>query len=223
MLAGWGYRLGRDDDQLLPMVACQVLLLNRSPHLEDAEHRAVRADPPRAPAARAQGNTLHAMQRAVAELGFCDPPQPPTGRHSARASGGAPAWAAVGRPLARHFHAHAPGPRRRPRHPAQGRAMAGGRASRGRATQPAGRGRPARPGSPRWTGCRSATTPSAPPACRTALASRWRQRRRRPSSARCGPSSGTARSGSGYPGASTLSARWPPRAASPPCSARTPG
>ena len=35
VLAGWGYRLGRDDDQLLPMVACQVLLLNRSPHLED--------------------------------------------------------------------------------------------------------------------------------------------------------------------------------------------
>jgi hypothetical protein len=33
VLAGWGYRLGRDDDQLLPMVACQILLLNRSPHL----------------------------------------------------------------------------------------------------------------------------------------------------------------------------------------------
>jgi integrase len=29
VLAGWGYRLGRDDDQLLPMVACQILLLNR--------------------------------------------------------------------------------------------------------------------------------------------------------------------------------------------------
>ena len=27
VLAGWGYRLGRDDDQLLSMVACQVLLL----------------------------------------------------------------------------------------------------------------------------------------------------------------------------------------------------
>jgi len=27
--------LGRDDDTLLPMVACQVFLLNRSPHLED--------------------------------------------------------------------------------------------------------------------------------------------------------------------------------------------
>ncbi|MFC9464351.1 hypothetical protein [Streptomyces coelicoflavus] len=35
-------------------------------------------------------NTLHALQRAVAKLGFCDPPRPGTGRHSARASGGAP-------------------------------------------------------------------------------------------------------------------------------------
>jgi hypothetical protein len=35
VLAGWGYRLGRDDDRMLPMVACQMLLLNRSPHIED--------------------------------------------------------------------------------------------------------------------------------------------------------------------------------------------
>jgi hypothetical protein len=33
VLAGWGYRLGHQDDTLLPMVACQVFLLNRSPHL----------------------------------------------------------------------------------------------------------------------------------------------------------------------------------------------
>ena len=93
VLAGWGYRLGRDDDQLLPMVACQMLLLNRSPHLEDLGTELFeRARRERLlPAAR--GNTLHAMQRAVAELGFCDPPQRLTGRHSARASGGSPAWA----------------------------------------------------------------------------------------------------------------------------------
>jgi integrase len=94
VLAGWGYRLGRDDDQLLPMVACQMLLLNRSPHLEDlgtALFERVRRER-LLPAAR--GNTLHAMQRAVAELGFCDPPRPATGRHSARAAGGAREWAA---------------------------------------------------------------------------------------------------------------------------------
>ena len=93
VLAGWGYRLGRDDDQMLPGVACQMLLLNRSPHLEDLGTELFeRARRERLlPAAR--GNTLHAMQRAVAELGFCDPPQRLTGRHSARASGGSPAWA----------------------------------------------------------------------------------------------------------------------------------
>jgi hypothetical protein len=71
-----------------------MLLLNRSPHLEDMGtglfERARRER--LLPAAR--GNTLHAMQRAVAELGVCDPPQRLTGRHSARASGGPPAWKA---------------------------------------------------------------------------------------------------------------------------------
>jgi hypothetical protein len=33
------------------------------------------------------------MQRAVAELGFCDPPQRLTGRHPPQAGGGSPAWA----------------------------------------------------------------------------------------------------------------------------------
>ena len=33
------------------------------------------------------------MQRAVAELGFCDPPQRLTGRHSPQAGGGSLAWA----------------------------------------------------------------------------------------------------------------------------------
>ena len=33
VLAGWGYQFGRDDDTLLPMVACQLFLLNCSPHI----------------------------------------------------------------------------------------------------------------------------------------------------------------------------------------------
>lgn len=88
----WFHLLGRDDDPLLPMVASQLFLLNRSPHLEDLDTALfdrVRHD------RLLEGsrlNTLHAMQRAVAELGFCDPPRPGTGRHSARASGGAPIW-----------------------------------------------------------------------------------------------------------------------------------
>jgi hypothetical protein len=93
VLAGWGYQLGRADDKLLPMVACQVFLLNRSPHLEELStelFERVRRER-LLPAAR--GNTLHAMQRAVAQLGFCDPPQRMTSRHSARAGGGAQEWA----------------------------------------------------------------------------------------------------------------------------------
>jgi hypothetical protein len=35
VLAEWGYRLGHGDDTLLPMVTCQLFLLNRSPHLEE--------------------------------------------------------------------------------------------------------------------------------------------------------------------------------------------
>ncbi|MFE9328929.1 tyrosine-type recombinase/integrase [Nocardia sp. NPDC052278] len=93
VLAGWGYQLGRGDDPLLPGVACQVLLLNRSPHLDELNTELfewIRRER-LLPAAR--GNTLHAMQRAVAALGYCDAPQQLTGRHSARATGGAPEWA----------------------------------------------------------------------------------------------------------------------------------
>jgi hypothetical protein len=86
VLAEWGYRLGSDGDKLLPMVACQVFLLNRSPHLDDlttAMFDRIRNEQlltgPRL-------NTLHAMQRAVAALGVCDPPS--IRRHMARAAGG---------------------------------------------------------------------------------------------------------------------------------------
>ncbi|WP_459548634.1 tyrosine-type recombinase/integrase [Nocardia sp. X0981] len=93
VLAGWGYQLGRGDDRLLPGVACQVLLLNRSPHLDELNTELfewIRRER-LLPAAR--GNTLHAMQRAVAALGYCDPPQQLTGRRSPRTTGGAPEWA----------------------------------------------------------------------------------------------------------------------------------
>jgi hypothetical protein len=160
VLAGWGYRLGRDDDQLLPMVACQMLLLNRSPHLEDLGtalfERVRRAR--LLPAAR--GNTLHAMQRAVAELGFCDAPRPVTlrGRLAEPGSGPHGPTAGMPRPCLRPAPAALSAP------PCS-RPGGGWRPSTPRPPTPqAGRGRPARPGSPPWTGCRSATTPSAPPA-----------------------------------------------------------
>ena len=92
VLAKWGYRLGSDDDELLPTVACQLFLLNHSPHVDDLSTEMfdrVRRD---RLLPGAQMNTLHAMQRAVGALGACDPPRQGTGRHSARASGGASEW-----------------------------------------------------------------------------------------------------------------------------------
>ncbi|MGW0570315.1 tyrosine-type recombinase/integrase [Streptomyces tauricus] len=93
VLAEWGYQLGRDDDKLLPMVTCQVFLLNRSPHVDDlttALFERVRREK-LIPDLRL--NTLHALQKAVTALGFCDPPTPGTGRRTAKAAGGPEAWA----------------------------------------------------------------------------------------------------------------------------------
>ena len=45
------------------------------------------------------------MQRAVAELGFCDPPTLQTGRHSMPGQRWSTGLGAVGRPVARHVHA----------------------------------------------------------------------------------------------------------------------
>jgi hypothetical protein len=93
VLAGWGYRLGTNGDQLLPLVACQVFLLNRSPHLDDlttAMFDRIRGE---RLLTRTRLNTLHAMQRAVAHLGFCDPPGPGISRRRAPAAGSPHAWA----------------------------------------------------------------------------------------------------------------------------------
>jgi hypothetical protein len=219
VLAGWGYRLGRDDDQLLPMVACQVFLLNRSPHLEALStelFERVRRER-LLPAAR--GNTLHAMQRAVAELGFCDPPQRMTGRHSARAGGGPRQWAAW---VERWYTTSPLTPR--VRGSIRSTLLKVGRwleAEHPEVADPAS-----------WTRQTCAAWIAAldrmnvgdyvqrTAGLGTAAANRWKPPPRPPSSARCAPSFGIARSGSGCPAASIRSARWPPRAASPPCSAR---
>lgn len=46
VLAEWGYRLGHGDDTLLPMVTCQLFLLNRSPHVEELGTELLRTCPP---------------------------------------------------------------------------------------------------------------------------------------------------------------------------------
>jgi hypothetical protein len=84
-----GYRLGRDDDnQLLPMVACQPFLVDRSLDVEGLDtglfdrSRVEQLLPER------RLNTPHAVQRAVAGLGFCQPPRRSTARSTATAEGG---------------------------------------------------------------------------------------------------------------------------------------
>ena len=75
------------------MVACQVFLLNRSPHAEELStglFERIRSER-LLPGLRL--NTLHAMQRAVAYLGFCNPPALGAGRRPVRASGGPEQWA----------------------------------------------------------------------------------------------------------------------------------
>src|SRR5439155_16141706 len=87
VLAGWGYQLGRPDGPLLPLTVSQLMLANRSPHLQDMttdlfdrvrEQRLLEG---------AGLNTVHAVQRVVAELGFCAAPAGRTGRHAVRATG----------------------------------------------------------------------------------------------------------------------------------------
>ncbi|MEY9862952.1 integrase [Catenulispora sp. GAS73] len=92
VLTSWGYKLGEEHDTLLPAVVSQVFLHVGSPHLEDLTTEVF--DQIRTaqllPGARA--NTLFALQRAIAALGFCDPPMHRTGGHSMRASGGPVLW-----------------------------------------------------------------------------------------------------------------------------------
>jgi hypothetical protein len=90
VLAGWGYRLGEQDDKLLPTRVCEVLLLTRSPHLEDLSSplfqrvRDERLLPER------HYNVLHSVQRAVTALGWCDPPAVTSRRP--QVEGLAPQW-----------------------------------------------------------------------------------------------------------------------------------
>jgi integrase len=91
VLAGWGYH--RRCEQDLTSVICHVLLLNRSPRLEDLSGEALtrlRADP--AMGRYFPGN-LHGVHRALAALGHAEPPAAPKyGDGPAVIKGAADAW-----------------------------------------------------------------------------------------------------------------------------------
>ena len=92
VLAGWGYQLGRDDDTLLPLTVAQLMLLNRSPHLEDLTADLFDRIREQRLLGGARLNTVHAVQRAVAELGFCAAPTARTAGNRAGSTGGAEVW-----------------------------------------------------------------------------------------------------------------------------------
>jgi hypothetical protein len=73
VLVGWGYQLRREDDSLLPMVTCQLLLANRSPHLDDLSTELFDRFRSDRPIEGARLNTLYALQRAVAAFGILRP------------------------------------------------------------------------------------------------------------------------------------------------------
>ncbi len=79
VLGGWGYRFEQAHLRRLRSVICQVLLLNRSPLLEDLSTQALlrlRDHPGLGP--NSHGD-LHGVHRAVAALGYADPSPPPAG------------------------------------------------------------------------------------------------------------------------------------------------
>ena len=93
VLGGWGYRIGRGEDQRLPTVLCQAFLLNRSPLLEDMGTEVferLRRDPA---IGTWQIGPLWGIQIAVASLGFCDPPSNSVHGVMPRIEGTSEAWA----------------------------------------------------------------------------------------------------------------------------------
>jgi integrase len=92
VLDRWGYRSVLTAQTRMHGVFSQALLINRSSRLEDLDTAAftrLRAHP----ATNAhQGELLFALQRAVASLGYCDPPARTGREHMAIIEGAAPAW-----------------------------------------------------------------------------------------------------------------------------------
>jgi len=93
VLDQWGYRGVLTGRHRLPGVFSQALLLNRSPRLHDLDTAAfdrLRAHPA---TNNHHGEMLYALQRAVAALGYCDPPVRTGNNHAPAIDGTTAAWA----------------------------------------------------------------------------------------------------------------------------------
>ena len=158
---GWGYQRRCDGEPELPW-CCQAAAAQPQPAPGGPDHRGCSAGCARDPAAlpRRRGDAAR-LQRAVAALGYCDPPAAPQYSDVPGASTGTSArLGRLGRALARHLDADARGSAASSA-PCWPRSAGGWPASTRRSpSPPTGPGRPARPGSRPSTGCRSATTSS---------------------------------------------------------------
>jgi hypothetical protein len=95
VLDQWGCRDPLRSRHRLRGTFSQALLINRSPRLEDLTTEAFAVLRGHPAAAGHQGEMLYAPQRAVAAVGFCDPPVR-TGRNNAPGiDGTSPAWATL--------------------------------------------------------------------------------------------------------------------------------
>jgi hypothetical protein len=95
VLDRWGYRSQtRDGEYRLPGVLAQALLINGSPRLSALTTEAfARLHEHPAAAERKHTAALFALQKAVADLGYCAPPVRPGGNHMPVIGGTSAAWA----------------------------------------------------------------------------------------------------------------------------------
>lgn len=93
VLTDWGYQYGKEHDKGVPSVMSQLFLLNRSPHAGDLTTALF--DRVRREVLLTDGGmrVLYAVQRAVAALGFCDPPALLSTSEVVSHAGVPPVWA----------------------------------------------------------------------------------------------------------------------------------
>lgn len=94
VLDGWGYRSAGVGPERLKTTMAQVLLVNRSPHLEDLSTEALAALRDHPAIGPWAGSPLYGIHRAVAALGHADPPARATGGQPQQVTGASPAWMA---------------------------------------------------------------------------------------------------------------------------------
>ena len=74
MLRGWGYRLDTAGNRSVRTLIAHAMLLNRSPLLADMDAALLERLRQAVPSTGRSSGDLHPLQRALAALGWCEPP-----------------------------------------------------------------------------------------------------------------------------------------------------